>query len=136
LLFRYAWTPGESFWATPGGGLGDDETFEEAALREAAEELGVAVGRISFFWERVTDFRFIDQPIHQHETFFLFETNLRPSLIGVEGAHVREGILEARWWTPAEPEATSETVFPEDIVAKLKQILDERLTPPPATLRR
>lgn len=136
LLFRYAWKPGESFWATPGGGLEDDETFEEAALREAAEELGVAGGRLTFLWERLADFRFIDQPIRQQEKFFLIEANVRPSLIGVEGAHLQEGILDARWWTLVELEAASETVFPEDIVARLKQIPRERLPLRPATERR
>lgn len=32
---------GESFWGVPGGGRGDGESFEEAAVREVREETGV-----------------------------------------------------------------------------------------------
>ena len=38
LLCQYE-DGGRSWWATPGGALDGDETFEEAAIREAAEEL-------------------------------------------------------------------------------------------------
>ena len=35
LLFQYE-DDGRRWWATPGGGLERDETFEQAAAREAA----------------------------------------------------------------------------------------------------
>lgn len=41
LLFRHARTNGADFWAPPGGGLESGETFEQAACREACEELGI-----------------------------------------------------------------------------------------------
>ena len=44
-LFRHAGSHGRSFWATPGGGLEDGERFEQAACREASEELGVTACR-------------------------------------------------------------------------------------------
>lgn len=32
---------GKSYWATPGGGLESNESFEQAALRELREETGI-----------------------------------------------------------------------------------------------
>jgi 8-oxo-dGTP diphosphatase len=124
LLFRYAWKPGESFWATPGGSLEGDETFEQAALREAKEELGVTGASLTSLWERTADFMYRNQPIRQQEKFYLISPNLPLLLVGVDDAHAREGILESRWWTRAALSATEETIFPEDLVARLKRSVD------------
>jgi len=41
LLFLYAPPSGEWFGGAPGGGLEENESFEQAATREAAEEVGL-----------------------------------------------------------------------------------------------
>jgi ADP-ribose pyrophosphatase YjhB (NUDIX family) len=122
LLFRHARSNGESFWAPPGGGLEDGETFEDAAGREAWEELGAAGVTLRFLWERMTDFIYFDHPVHQQERFFLMEGSLPGLLVGVQGVHEREGILEMRWWDRAELESTKEPVFPEELAAELMKI--------------
>jgi ADP-ribose pyrophosphatase YjhB (NUDIX family) len=62
VLFRHAGTNGEAFWAPPGGGLARCETFEQAAWRE---ELGLTCFTLNRIWERVTDFVYIDHPVHR-----------------------------------------------------------------------
>jgi ADP-ribose pyrophosphatase YjhB (NUDIX family) len=122
LLFRHAGTNGGAFWAPPGGGLESGETFEQAAWREACEELGLTCFTLKRVWERVTDFVYIDHPVHQHEWFFLIGGELPTISSEVEKVHRQEGILEMRWWTTAEIESTSEPVFPEELAAELRNI--------------
>ncbi len=122
LLFRHAGTNREAFWAPPGGGLESGETFEQAAWREACEELGLTCSTLRRVWERVTDFVYIDHPVHQHEWFFLIEGELPAISSDVGKVHRQEGIIEMRWWTIAEIESTSELVFPEELASELRKI--------------
>lgn len=122
LLFRHAGCHGCSFWATPGGGLEGGETFEQAACREASEELGVTGISVRLLWEGTNDFLHVDHPVRQHERYFLMEGTGHSLLAGVQSIHQQEGILEARWWTRAELEVTTEPVFPEDLATQLSRI--------------
>ena len=122
LLFRHADRDGGTFWAPPGGGVKAEETFEEAALREADEELGLKGCPIKWLWERWTDFVYIDTPVHQHESYFLLKAEIPPLSAEVLDTHEREGIVEMRWWAASAIDEAREPVFPEDIVSELKRI--------------
>ena len=122
LLFRHAGRHGRSFWATPGGGLEEGETFERAACREASEELGVTGMSLRLLWEATNDFMHVDHPVRQQERYFLMEGAGQDLLTGVASIHQQEGILETRWWSRAELEATSEPVFPEELATQLSRI--------------
>jgi 8-oxo-dGTP pyrophosphatase MutT (NUDIX family) len=50
LLIRRTRPTGETYLTTPGGGVGPDETWEVAAARECAEELGAEVLIGSVAW--------------------------------------------------------------------------------------
>jgi 8-oxo-dGTP pyrophosphatase MutT (NUDIX family) len=121
LLFRYRRWSGGSFWATPGGGVEENETFEEAALREGAEELGIRATSATFLWERVVDISYPERQIRQLEHYFQLEGEVPRSFEAVQKEHEREGILETRWWTIADLQSTNEVVFPEELPIRLMQ---------------
>jgi 8-oxo-dGTP pyrophosphatase MutT (NUDIX family) len=55
LLFRFSYKrgalAGRTYWATPGGGLEEGDTFEQAAIRELKEETGLHVDTIGPKWD-------------------------------------------------------------------------------------
>jgi 8-oxo-dGTP pyrophosphatase MutT (NUDIX family) len=91
------------------------ETFEEAALRETEEELGLKGFSVKLLWERWIDFVYIDTPLHQHECFFLLKAEMQSLSPEVKKTDAKEGIIEMRWWTMSAILSTSESVFPEGL---------------------
>ncbi len=123
LLFQYE-DGGRRWWATPGGGLEENETFEEAAAREAREELSLTDLSLTPLWSRTVDFSFNGRPVRQFEHYFLFrlqhDQRFRTS---VGETHRREKIVAIRWWSAEELKRTSEQVFPEDLHERLGALL-------------
>ena len=54
LLFRHQPKSRDTFWAPPGGGLEEGETIEQAAVREASEELALDRVTLTLMWEQMT----------------------------------------------------------------------------------
>lgn len=119
LLFRHARKSGRSFWAPPGGGVEAGETFEQAAAREAREELGVRDVRLHFLWEDTAEFVHVDRLVRQQERFFAIDGVVNIVDADVAQTHASEGILDARWWPLSELLRTAEPVFPERLADKL-----------------
>jgi 8-oxo-dGTP pyrophosphatase MutT (NUDIX family) len=121
LLFQYE-DDRRRWWATPGGGLESDETFEQAAAREAAEELSLTLMTFTPLWCLTVDFSFRGQSIHQVESYFLVRVSREDLGLGeiVSDAHRREGIVAAHWWSLEEIETTSEQVFPENLCERVR----------------
>jgi 8-oxo-dGTP pyrophosphatase MutT (NUDIX family) len=122
LLFRHLRKDRSTFWAPPGGGVEAEETFEEAALREAEEELGLTGFAVGFLWEQWTDFVYIDTPVRQHECFFSLTGRINPLSIEVRKRHEVEGIIEMRWWAASAIASSSEQVFPEGLACEINKI--------------
>ncbi len=126
VLLQYARPNGDTYWATPGGGLEDGESFEEAALREASEELGVSATDVQPLWDGATTLPTEAGRIGQLERFFLLRIEARQVVAEVGEAHRQEGIFLVRWWTLAELQETDEVVFPENLASRVAALLAER----------
>ena len=123
LLFQYE-DSGRRWWATPGGALEGDESFEEAASREAAEELAVSSGTYVPLWQRTVEFPFRGTAFRQEEQYFLLRIPPGDIVLGeqVRETHRLEGIIATRWWSIEEIETTSEQVFPEDLPQRMREL--------------
>lgn len=125
LLFLYE-DGGRQWWATPGGALDGDETFEEAAIREAMEELAIAPRSLLPLRRGTAEFSFRGTPVRQEEHYFLLRIARGEVVLGheVQKAHSHEGIIATRWWSLEDIETTREQIFPEDLLQRLRELLN------------
>ncbi len=124
LLVRFEF-PTRAVWATPGGGLDDEETHEQAIVRELAEEVGlddVVLG--PWIWTREHVFPFESGEWDgQAERYVLVRTReFEPAPRFTTEQLAAEFVTGMRWWTLGELEASGELFAPRrlpDLVAAL-----------------
>lgn len=98
LLVRRGQMPGAGLWALPGGHVGMDENFQQAAIRELIEETGIAIDPDTLMMACKGE-KLLDNPWRSTRMrtvsvaygFELIGTNL-PPVVGLDDASV------ARWW--------------------------------------
>ncbi|MFF2964994.1 NUDIX hydrolase [Streptomyces sp. NPDC057963] len=118
--------PGSTWWFTPGGGLEGEETREQAALRELAEETGITQVELGpLLWQRMCSFPFDGRRWEQDEWYYLARTTQTATdTSGLTGLEQRS-VTGLRWWTSAELSAARETVYPTRLAELLRTLLDE-----------
>ncbi|MCF0088505.1 RNA pyrophosphohydrolase [Streptomyces sp. MH192] len=127
--------PADDWWFTPGGGLEGEETREEAALRELAEETGITEVELGpVLWRRHCSFPFAGRRWNQDEWYFLARTRRTETAPTALTELERRSVAGARWWTCRELAATRETVYPTRLAGLLRRLLDDGPPAGPVTL--
>lgn len=123
LLFRDSdpgLTPVPTFWITPGGGVDPGETDLEAAVREVEEETGLVIAAsdlVGPLAERVVVHGFSDVVTTQDELFWFVRC---PAFEISTDGHTQDEIATLtahHWWSRAELEASTEEIWPRDLLA-------------------
>ncbi len=111
-------------WVTPGGGVEDGESFEEAVVRELWEEVGLETAELGpcvWLWRGIISFR--GTHLNLLERYFVCQTKTFEITSGNREQLERELIAEHRWWTIDEIECSSEVFVPRELGRLLRPLV-------------
>ena len=120
---------GGSLWITPGGGLKDGESYEQAARRELKEETGIEVGELGpWVWKGTNIRHGRDKTYRMIRRFYLVRLTDTPrvDISGLTGFEAKT-TTGYRWWSLDELRQSSERFSPQRLASLLTPVIADEI---------